>query len=658
MNKKSINRKIAFVSVLVFMVLISLGPQVNANLITSSDTDVTSEKLEYREATRAIPRLQDIPQTHTHESLGECFGSAGILETYGDYSIQRSIEMDNGQIRSEPDIDLDPGGGGGYTVEAVVNIPSVWVIGSTLSIEFNIESDHVDTVQIDCSFTVPGEWSEIQTVFLGTGESETVILSHIVPSTYVGLKDGYAQALANGAIVLTDYRIDHYVQIFAIPDELPPADAMTAASGSTNYYYEGYSWDGIGIPSEYAIFHPEDWRIRYLAAQFVDSYQYTTSYSVIYALMAVVHSAMTHDEESAALEGYTSDLWIIDDANPERLIGVCDEFAILMTSMTRSLGLPARYLGSIKTVAHGFCEVWVEDSGTYRWIDIDPTNLGWDEPLFQYVSVWVRSAFDDSRVTGTSTTYDYTDTNGCFGLSDLHYSTSYDGPNDMFYFHETFNDETHIVGDEEGKGKWWIPMPFQSSAGWQPFYTQQASTGTLYLKYGYVYTTGVPADASAWRHGPIFYYNLLNEIPLEKLVLFQVEMKMDYSYGKMGDIAVMLWDQDKDLMHVFRIYDSWYSRLSKAYSTFFEEDGTSENHHFTDKNYDWTGTWKFWYDDGKVYTSLKIGLTTYTHQYTPDTPIDSSRAITAVGFQYGRCYSYTFHDQGLRINDIFLDWVP
>ncbi|MGY5854878.1 MAG: transglutaminase-like domain-containing protein [Candidatus Thorarchaeota archaeon] len=655
MNKKSINRRIAFVSVLVFMVLLSLGPQVNADLITSNDSDVVLPKdLGYRAATRATPNLGDIPQTYAHESLGECFGSAGILETYGEYSIQRSIEMDDGQIRSEPDIDLDPGGAGGYTVEADVSIPSVWVIGSTLRIEFNIESDHVDTVQIDCSFTVPGEWSDLQTVFLAPGDSETIVLSHIVPSTYVGLKDGYAQVLANGAIVLTDYRLDQYAQIFGSPNDLPPADAMTAESGSTNYYYEGYSWDGISIPSEYAIFHPEDWRIRYIAAQFVDSYQLTTSYSVIEALMDEVHDAMTHDEESAAYDGYTSDLWILDDANPERLIGVCDEFAVLMVSMTRSLGLPARYLGSTETVAHGFCEVWVKDSGTYRWIDIDPTNSGWDEPLFDYVDVWIRAAFNDSKIHDGSS-YDGSDTNGCFCLSEQ-LSTLYDGPNDMFYLHETFDDETHINGDEDGWGRWWSPMGFQSSAGYQPYFSQQSTSGTLYMKNGYVYTTGIPADSTEWRHGPIFYYDFNNEIRLDKLVIFQVEMKMDYSYGKMGDVAVMLWDQDKDLMHVFRIYDSWYSRLSKAYSTFYEEDGPSESHHFTDKNYDWTGTWKFWYDDGKVHTSLKIGLTTYTHHYTPT--VDPSRAISAVGFQFGRCYSYTFHDQGLRIQDLILDWVP
>lgn len=57
--------------------------------------------------------------------------------------------------------------------------------------------------------------------------------------------------------------------------------------------------------------------------------------------------------------------------------GVCQDFAHLMIALSRSLGIPARYVSGYihrpgqESHSHAWCEVWLPDAG---WCGLDPTN--------------------------------------------------------------------------------------------------------------------------------------------------------------------------------------------------------------------------------------------------------------------------------------------
>ncbi|MGA9139779.1 MAG: transglutaminase domain-containing protein [Methanocella sp.] len=94
-----------------------------------------------------------------------------------------------------------------------------------------------------------------------------------------------------------------------------------------------------------------------------------------------------------------SDLWIRDNG----YIGVCDDYATLYTSYSRSLGVPTRYyyvqmINSSGVQYHGMSEIW---DGS-RWVHSDPSWNVFNNPQvyrssgFSYVHLWRMSDADDS----------------------------------------------------------------------------------------------------------------------------------------------------------------------------------------------------------------------------------------------------------------------
>lgn len=93
-----------------------------------------------------------------------------------------------------------------------------------------------------------------------------------------------------------------------------------------------------------------------------------TDFERIAALAAWVHDNVVYDR---SLRNESKDArWVL-----ENRVGTCDEFATLFIALTRSIGIPARfvagyYYGNGKWEEHAFSEVYLGE-----WIPVDPTNL-------------------------------------------------------------------------------------------------------------------------------------------------------------------------------------------------------------------------------------------------------------------------------------------
>ena len=125
--------------------------------------------------------------------------------------------------------------------------------------------------------------------------------------------------------------------------------------------------------------------------------------------------AATHDLMRRIFEEFTFDPSATDVSTPVESVfkerrGVCQDFAHLMISALRSLGLPARYVsGYILThpppgqprlqgadASHAWVSVWAPETG---WVDFDPTNNV--IPHGEHVTIAYGRDYDDvSPISG------------------------------------------------------------------------------------------------------------------------------------------------------------------------------------------------------------------------------------------------------------------
>lgn len=94
-------------------------------------------------------------------------------------------------------------------------------------------------------------------------------------------------------------------------------------------------------------------------------------YDTASKLNTYTNSVMNYTAVDPYLLYAASDLYIENHGNR----GVCDEFATMDVSFSRSLGIPSRFLGITwvnetgSTIGHGILENWIND----RWVHSDPT---------------------------------------------------------------------------------------------------------------------------------------------------------------------------------------------------------------------------------------------------------------------------------------------
>ncbi len=112
--------------------------------------------------------------------------------------------------------------------------------------------------------------------------------------------------------------------------------------------------------------------------------------------------------------------------------GICDEFAVVLISFERAMGIPARYL--IGQISGGGAHAWAEVFVNGRWVHADATWNAFDNPRgypFSYSSVKIYTQSNDNKHNSTSTdSADGSNINGRLNpLLDWDYIIYYDGPN-------------------------------------------------------------------------------------------------------------------------------------------------------------------------------------------------------------------------------------
>ncbi len=100
------------------------------------------------------------------------------------------------------------------------------------------------------------------------------------------------------------------------------------------------------------------------------------AYKIAFKFARYISSIMTYDTDF--LEGTQKASWVLENKK-----GVCDEYVVLFMALSRSVGIPVRYVSGVAFsnvdddfIPHSWAEVWLPDAG---WIPFDPTynEFGW-----------------------------------------------------------------------------------------------------------------------------------------------------------------------------------------------------------------------------------------------------------------------------------------
>ncbi len=209
---------------------------------------------------------------------------------------------------------------------------------------------------------------------------------------------------------------------------LPPSDSMTAASQNPDYYWEGMPDDGYNIFVLYALHRCTEPPIVYQAGFLVDN-EWSEPATTAYILSFRVHNLMSYYKDDDTSWTTNADMWTYN----YNWRGLCDEYAAVLGSFLRVIGLPSRYLVGYFTdnqgnsKAHAWNEVWTGD----YWIHIDATWNEFNNPGCYYYrkgivfnSVKILSCADDS--IGTWDIYDGSHTNGKLSGNDWKWIVLYD----------------------------------------------------------------------------------------------------------------------------------------------------------------------------------------------------------------------------------------
>nr|KXH74678.1 MAG: hypothetical protein AM325_12515 [Candidatus Thorarchaeota archaeon SMTZ1-45] len=192
--------------------------------------------------------------------------------------------------------------------------------------------------------------------------------------------------------------------------------------------------------------------------------------------------------------------------------------------------------------------------------------------------------------------------------------------------------------------------------GFETYRTLDIS-GNLYSQSGYLYCSGIQSS-SEWKHGPLFIKTLPTSIPLCDLRALEAILELSDTPNRMGDLVVILYDENKELSMVFCLYDSWYSSTSRAYLDYWRIGTTHDEWYEGSHSNSWIAKWRFWFDPHPhTAWSLKSELDddtpqSHTHFTTPAG--ERNRLIKYIGLQFARASTYTFHSSDLRVLNLRL----
>lgn len=156
------------------------------------------------------------------------------------------------------------------------------------------------------------------------------------------------------------------VQVEA-PPELPEALAGNTWTQVDEWGSRGDHWH-FREPSHFAVWTPA--LLDFASSVAAADRRKSDPLTAVHAVMSAIHAGFTYAPESTHVDSP------IDDALAARR-GVCQDFAHLMISAVRRLGLPARYVSGY--VAPGRTKDGADPSAiaTHAWVEVLLPELGW-----------------------------------------------------------------------------------------------------------------------------------------------------------------------------------------------------------------------------------------------------------------------------------------
>lgn len=191
---------------------------------------------------------------------------------------------------------------------------------------------------------------------------------------------------------------------------------------------------------------------------------------------------------------------------------------------------------------------------------------------------------------------------------------------------------------------------------------QLHDSGELHSTDGYLYVDSISLGAG-WKWGPLFVQKLPMTTSISNVLQFTADIEFAYSnYYAMGDLAVILYDEDKEAMSRFDLYDSYYSTTTRRYLNYYKspsEGGGSDEWFESTPSGSWRALYSLWYDQstGSLMSKVDDG-SPQTHTHYTIGNFDPTRIVKYVAFQVTSCRTYAENGQALRIHSMTLECAP
>ncbi|MHA1907584.1 MAG: hypothetical protein ACW98Y_09850 [Candidatus Thorarchaeota archaeon] len=178
-------------------------------------------------------------------------------------------------------------------------------------------------------------------------------------------------------------------------------------------------------------------------------------------------------------------------------------------------------------------------------------------------------------------------------------------------------------------------------------------SGTLYSTNGYLYADDI-STGSSWKWGPVFVKEIPGATTVGNIRMLEAQIEFSYVSSRMGDLIVMLFDENKERITSFVGYDSWYGTKTNRYVRYdkaaYEGDGAEQWLESTQSS-SWTATFRFWYDPSSSAVKSQVDDgSPLTHTHYDGSSFDRERVVRYIGVQFARAQSYTYNGQNMRLH--------
>ncbi len=209
---------------------------------------------------------------------------------------------------------------------------------------------------------------------------------------------------------------------------------------------------------------------------------------------------------------------------------------------------------------------------------------------------------------------------------------------------------TILFDDDCSSTSGWIS---QSSWPSEPPLTQLQTGIDLLVSNGRHKSGDIPALSSVYMHGPMWTKTLVSPASVGEGLNLEVILEHEFNWNKMGDVGVVIYDMNDEIIFRVWVHDAWYGTRSDVYVGYYFLDwqGGGASKQSVQLSSDWSGTLKIWFDKDSDSVKATVPGGSFTLVTDPSEE-ELNRYAKTVAIYFGRNRDWNYESK--FIDSIYL----